>query len=65
MMRMSFGNGYMRINSMSNSAHEIDCNCDNMVETKQLNVYACSRCGRKARMVADGPDDFYWEEYDE
>ena len=48
---------------MSDLSPEIDCNCDN----KQFyddGMTICINCGRKYRMVPNGPDDYEWEEVD-
>ena len=45
---------------MSDRSPEIDCNCDDL--DKHGNYAECLTCGRKYIAVADGPDDFSWEE---
>ena len=45
---------------MSDRSPEIDCNCSNCDNHGGYKV--CLDCGRKYIAVADGPDDFIWEE---
>lgn len=44
---------------------DVDCNCDNVREytgDRGEALKVCIACGCTYRMVADGPDDFTWEE---